>query len=69
MRAGDPRVWLMKDSTIIALAFLTVCCVILVCLTVMVACGHNGPLISAFIGIAALFFGGNIWTLINSKRE
>ena len=61
--------WPMKDSTIVALAFLALCGLILICLTVMVSCGRDGALVNAFIGIAAICFGGNLWSLVLSKRK
>jgi hypothetical protein len=46
---------------ILKLAFLGVGVVIILCLTVLIACGHDGTLVDALIGISAVIFGANAW--------
>jgi hypothetical protein len=53
----------MKDSTIITLAFMGLCVVVLGCLSLLIMCGHDGDLVKAMIGIAVAVFGGNFWHL------
>ena len=69
MQATNLRDWLMRDSTILTLAYLGVCVVVICALVVCILCGHNGTLIDALIGIAVAVFGVNLWTLIQSKRK
>lgn len=65
---GD-KGWLMRDSTIITLAYLAVCVVVTGALVTCILCGHDGALIKALIGISVAVFGTNLWTLIRSKRK
>lgn len=46
---------------VLKLAFLGVGVVIIVSLTVMISCGHDGILVDTFMGIAAVIFGANVW--------
>lgn len=49
------------NDLVLKLAFLVVGVVVIVCLTALIACGHDGTLIDAFLGIAAVIFAGNVW--------
>ena len=69
MLAGNHREWLMRDATIITLAYLGVCVVVTLGLVVCILTGHNGVLIKALIGISVAVFGTNLWALIRSKRK
>jgi len=59
----------MRDSTIITLAYLAVCVVVVLALVVCILCGHDGTLIRALIGIAVAVFGTNLWTLVRSRLK
>jgi len=61
--------WLMRDSTIITLAYLAVCVVVTAALVTCILCGHDGMLIKALIGISVAVFGTNLWTLVRSRRK
>ena len=69
MQAGNHREWLMRDATIITLAYLGVCVVVSSSLVVCILAGHDGILIKALIGISVAVFGTNLWALIRSKRK
>jgi hypothetical protein len=69
MQAEKPSDWLMRDATIITLAYLAVCVVVTGALVTCILCGHDGMLIKALIGIAIAVFGTNLWTLIRSRRK
>lgn len=69
MQAGNHREWLMRDATIITLAYLGVCVVVTLALVVCILAGHDGVLIKALIGISIAVFGTNLWALIKSKRK
>ena len=69
MLAGNHREWLMRDATIITLAYLGVCVVVTLALVVCILAGHDGVLIKALIGISVAVFGTNLWALIRSKHK
>ncbi len=69
MQVTNNRDWLMKDATIVTLAYLAVCVVVILGLVVCILAGRDGVLIKALIGIAIAVFGTNLWTLIRSKRK
>jgi len=69
MLDGDHREWLMRDATIITLAYLGVCVVVTLGLVVCILAGHNGVLIKALIGISGAVFGTNLWALLKSKHK
>jgi len=69
MQDASLRVWLMRDATIITLAYLAVCVVVIGSLVICILAGHDGNLIKALIGISVAVFGINLWTLIRSKRK
>ena len=64
----SPNEWLMRDSTIITLAYLGVCVVVTLGLVVCILCGHDGLLVRCLVGIAVAVFGTNLWHLIRSRR-
>ena len=68
MLAGNRRDWLMRDRTIITLAFLGLCALLVLCLTTLKLCGYDGTVTKCLIGIAAVCFGANFWSLVKSKR-
>jgi len=59
----------MRDSTIITLAYLGVCVVVVVALAACIMAGRDGILIKALIGISLAVFGTNLWTLIKSRHR
>ena len=67
MLGRSPENYWMKDSTIITLAFMALCVVVLGCMSVLIMCGHDGVLIKAMVGIATAVFGGNLWSLIRRR--
>jgi hypothetical protein len=69
MPDANHKDWLMRDATIITLAYLGVCVVVTLALVVCILAGHDGVLIKALIGIAVAVFGTNLWALIRSKRK
>jgi hypothetical protein len=69
MLDANHKDWLMRDATIITLAYLGVCVVVTLGLVVCILAGHNGILIKALIGVAIAVFGSNLWALIRSKRK
>ena len=60
--------WLMRDSTIIVLAYLAVCVVVTLSLIICILCGHDGILIKCLAGIAIAVFSTNLFHLIRSRR-
>ncbi|MCX6072018.1 MAG: hypothetical protein NTU91_14370 [Chloroflexi bacterium] len=55
-----------KNNLVLQLALLSVGALIIVCLTVLIACGHDGTLVDALLGIAGVFFAGNAWQIKTS---
>jgi hypothetical protein len=57
----------MDNNTLtLQLAILGVGALIIVCLTVLIAFGHDGTLVDAFLGIAGVMFAGNVWQIRTS---
>ena len=52
---------LKNPDLILKLALLGVGVVIIGCLTVLIAFGHDGILVDTFMGIAGVIFGANVW--------
>lgn len=50
------------------LAFLGICAVTLICMTVLVGCGHNGGVTNTLLGISAALFGVNFWQIFNGNK-
>ena len=50
-----------NSDLILKLAFLAVGVVIIVCLTVLIAFGHDGILVDAFLAISGIVFAANVW--------
>lgn len=50
-----------NPDLVLRLAFLGVGVVIILCLTVLIAFGHDGALVDALLGISAVIFGANVW--------
>ena len=48
---------------VLKLALLGMGLVVIVCLTVLIACGHDGFLVDTFMGIAGVLFAGNAWQI------
>jgi hypothetical protein len=51
---------------VLKLAFLAVGVVIIMCLTVLIAFGHDGVLVDTFMGISGVIFGANVLHVGNS---
>ena len=64
----SPNEWLMRDSTIITLAYLGVCVVVTLGLVTCILCGRDGILIRCLAGVSVAVFGTNLWHLIRSRR-
>lgn len=49
------------------IAFLALCGVALVCMTALVATGHNGAITQSLLGISAGLFGVNFWEILRRR--
>lgn len=49
--------------------FLALCAVLVVCMTTLIALGHNGAITTSFVGIASGLFGLNFWEWLKSRDK
>jgi len=68
MQGISEQSYWMKDSTIITLAFLGLCALVMGCLALLILCGHDGALVKAMIGISVAVFGGNFFHLVKRRK-